>query len=34
MCSPDKEKKQTKIAEKDFFLTAYNCHLLSETELV
>ena len=30
----EKKKKRTEIAEKDFFLTAYNCHLLTETKLV
>lgn len=29
-----KREKRTEIAEKDFFLTAYNCHLLTETKLV
>lgn len=29
-----KKKKRTEIAENEFFLTAYNCHLLTEAKLV
>lgn len=30
----DKKGKKTEIAENEFFLTAYNCHLLTEAKLV